>query len=193
MTASGLTLLLGVDEAGRGALCGPVVAAAAALPMNASIPGLHDSKLLSKAQRDAAAQAVRQVALSFGVGQASAAEIDQVNILQATFLAMRRAIEEAVAALPRPVDLVLVDGPHAIANLALRQKPVVKGDRRSVNIAAASVLAKTHRDALMERLALEHPGYGFEVHKGYGTPAHLAALRALGPSPVHRKSFCDHL
>jgi ribonuclease HII len=189
LKASGLTLLVGVDEAGRGALCGPVAAAAVALPPGARIPGLHDSKLLSPAQREAAAAAVLDVALASGVGMAGAEEIDEKNILNATFLAMRRALAAALPSLPRTPDLVLVDGPHAIRELMLAQKPVVKGDRRSLNIAAASVLAKTRRDRLMAELASAYPGYGLEVHMGYGTKAHLAALASLGPSPIHRRTF----
>jgi len=186
----GTCRLLGVDEAGRGALCGPVVAAAVALPAGAAILGLNDSKKLTAKQRDAVATAVRSVALAVGVGQASAEEVDQINVLGATFLAMRRAIEQALAALDVPPELVLVDGPLAIRGLVLAQKPVVKGDCRSSNIAAASVIAKTWRDAHMCELDRLHPGYGFSRHKGYGTASHKAAIERLGLCPVHRRTFC---
>jgi ribonuclease HII len=184
----GFILLIGVDEAGRGALCGPVVAAAVRLGPGLTIAGLDDSKRLSPEVRARLAEEIRGRAAGFGIASASVEEIDSLNILQATFLAMRRAIAP-VAAGSNSSPLVLVDGPLPIAGLTLRQKPYVKGDQRSLNIAAASILAKVERDALMERLDVEFPGYGLARHKGYGTREHLEALARLGPSPMHRKSF----
>ena len=188
-SSQGRKCLLGVDEAGRGALFGPVVAAAVMLPPGAVMPGLNDSKELAPDVRAELAPEIRRVAICWGIGEASNLEIDSVNILQATFLAMNRAIESALASGADPPDLVLVDGPHAIAGLTLPQKPVVKGDRRSLNIAAASVLAKTHRDQRVVQLALEYPGYGLEQHKGYATAKHRDAIRRLGLTPLHRKTF----
>ncbi len=183
------TRLLGVDEAGRGALCGPVVAAAVALPWDVEIPGLDDSKRLSAPQRTLLAQQIRQVALVWAVGSASAQEVEDVNVLQATFRAMRRAIEEVTSAAFEP-DLVLVDGPHGIPDLSWPQKPLVKGDSRSSNIAAASILAKTTRDDIMLALHKELPQYGFDRHMGYGTEAHRRALALHGLTSSHRSSFC---
>ncbi len=191
LARQGTLRLLGVDEAGRGALCGPVVAAAVALPPGTDIPGLDDSKKLSAAQREALAPQIRAVALALAVGEASAEEVDRLNVVGATFLAMRRAIEQAVAALEVPPALVIVDGPLAITGLALPQKPVVKGDSRSTHIAAASIIAKTVRDARMDDLDRVFPGYGLATHKGYGTARHKAAIQQLGLSPEHRKTFCD--
>jgi len=187
--SQGRERLLGVDEAGRGALFGPVVAAAVMLDAGAELPGLDDSKELSPETRAELAPIIRKLALAWGVGEASNEEIDKVNILQATFLAMNRAIDNAMASGATPPDLVLVDGPHPIAGLALPQKPIVKGDRRSLNIAAASVLAKTHRDRLVVDAAAVYPGYGLEQHKGYATQQHRDAIARLGLTPLHRRSF----
>lgn len=185
----GSTTLAGVDEAGRGALAGPVVAAAVMLPCGETIEGLNDSKLLSRPFREALAPMVKHRALAWGTGTASVAEIEELNILQATFLAMRRAIDAMTSMAPAP-GLILVDGPHPIAGLSLPQKPIVKGDSRSINVAAASVLAKTTRDALMRALDGETPGFGFATHMGYGTQKHMQALRERGLSIHHRPSFC---
>jgi len=184
-----MTSLLGVDEAGRGALAGPVVAAAVMLPPDVDIEGLNDSKQLTPEQRNSIADVVKHQAFAWATASASVEEIEEMNILQATFLAMRRAIDKASTRRPPP-DLVLVDGPHAIAELDLPQKPIVKGDSRSLNIAAASILAKTTRDAHMVALDREAPGYGFARHMGYGTRAHAEALEQLGLSVHHRPSFC---
>ncbi len=181
--------LLGVDEAGRGALCGPVVAAAVALPRELVIHGLDDSKRLSPRQRQDLAGQIREFAVAWGVGFASAAEVEEVNVLQATFRAMRRAIDFAVAADFKP-ELVLVDGPHGIPGLEWPQKPLIKGDARSNNIAAASILAKTARDEYMIELHAALPHYGFDRHKGYGTVLHREALASHGMSIHHRPSFC---
>ncbi len=182
----GYRRVCGVDEAGRGPLAGPVVAAAVVLPPGVSLPGLGDSKQLSPRRRAALVPLLREVALGVGVGVASAAEIDRWNILRASLLAMARAVE----ALPPSAspDLLLVDGLHPVP-LALPQETLVGGDGRSTAIAAASVVAKEHRDALMREGALAYPGYGFEVHKGYPTQSHREALSRLGPCPLHRRSF----
>ncbi|MCA9524201.1 MAG: ribonuclease HII [Myxococcales bacterium] len=180
--------LLGVDEAGRGPLAGPVVAAAVSLPPELRLPHLDDSKKLSEAQREALFDPIREQALAHGIGIASHDEIDALNILQATFLAMRRAIELALTGGFVPA-LVVVDGKLCCAGLELPQRPVIKGDALSRNIAAASVLAKVTRDRIMIELHERYPAYDFARHKGYPTPAHRERIAALGPSPVHRTSF----
>jgi len=174
----------GVDEAGRGPLAGPVVAAAVILDPGRPIAGLDDSKRLAPAERERLAGQIRRRALAWAVGRAEAEEIDRLNILQATFLAMRRA----VAALDPAPDYALVDG-NRWPGLPCPGEPVVGGDGKVAAIAAASILAKTVRDAEMASLDRRYPGYGFAAHKGYPTPAHLEALRRLGPCPEHRRSF----
>ena len=176
--------LCGGDEAGRGPLAGPVVAAAVMLDPARPIDGLRDSKKLSAAARERLADAIRERAAAWCVAEASVAEIDQLNILQATLLAMQRA----VAGLGRAPDDVWVDG-NRCPKWAWRSQAVVKGDDKVAAIAAASILAKTARDAFMCRLHEEFPAYGFSKHMGYGTAAHLAALRAHGACPQHRRSF----
>lgn len=173
----------GVDEVGRGPLAGPVVAAAVVF---ASIrpAGLRDSKKLSAKRREVLATEIKAVALAWGIGRASVAEIDRLNILRASHLAMQRA----VAALPAAPAVVLVDG-NRLPAFSVPAVAVIKGDDRVPEISAASILAKVNRDAEMGQLSARYPGYGLERHKGYGTAAHLAALRALGPSPEHRRSF----
>ena len=178
------TLTCGVDEAGRGPLAGPVVAAAVILPPGTSLSGLNDSKKLSPRQRERLAAEIRATALAWAVAEASAAEIDEWNILRATLRAMARA----VAALPLTPDEVLVDGNQAPA-LEVPVRTIIGGDALEPAIMAASILAKTHRDARLVALEARHPGYGFAKHKGYGTAAHLAALARLGPCPEHRRSF----
>ena len=181
---SGFARVAGVDEVGRGCLAGPVVAAAVILDRRRPVAGLRDSKLLSRRRREALAAEIRARAVAVGVGEADAREIESMNILRATLLAMGRA----VGALSTPPDYVLVDALR-IPGLDVPQEGLVRGDRRIACIAAASIVAKVHRDALMcgwhERL----PGYRFDLHKGYGTPVHLAALRRLGVSPLHRATF----
>lgn len=180
----GFHAICGIDEAGRGPLAGPVCAAAVILPERLDIPGLNDSKKLTDKKRRELFPIIKEQAVAFGLGWASQEEIDEINILQATFLAMSRAVEQLKI---RP-DLALVDGNRAPA-LDLPVETVVKGDSLSASIAAASVLAKVSRDDVMLRMAEEYPGYGFEVHKGYGTKAHYEALRKFGPSPIHRRTF----
>ena len=176
--------LCGVDEAGRGPLAGPVVAAAVILDPARAIAGLRDSKTMTARQREAVAQAIRENALAWAVAEATVAEIDALNVLQATLLAMRRAVE----ALRPAADYALIDG-NQLPSLAIPARAIVAGDDSEPAISAASILAKTHRDALMKAIDALHPGYGFAEHAGYGTPRHLASLRALGPCPLHRRSF----
>jgi ribonuclease HII len=173
-----------VDEAGRGPLAGPVFAAAVILDPRRPIPGLADSKALTPAQRENLAQAIRARALAWALGRSEVEEIDAVNILQATLLAMQRAV---AALAPKP-DLALVDGNRA-PRLGCRVKTIVKGDATVVAISAASIIAKVARDAEMCVLDTNFPGYGFARHKGYPTVDHMAALDRLGVSPVHRRSF----
>ena len=180
----GLHVICGVDEAGRGPLAGPVCAAAVILPEHLQIPGLNDSKKLTDKKRRELFPVIQQQAIAYGIGLASEAEIDEINILQATFLAMRRALEQ-LTVLP---EIALIDG-NRETDFGLPVKTVVKGDSLSANIAAASVLAKVTRDNIMVELAQQYPEYGSEIHKGYGTKAHYEALRTYGPSPIHRRSF----
>lgn len=182
--SEGVKIICGVDEAGRGPLAGPVCAAAVILPHNLEIPGLTDSKKLTDKKRRELFPIIKAQAVAFGIGLASEKEIDEINILQATFLAMQRAMEQLKV---RP-DLALIDG-NREKDFGIPVKTVVKGDSLSMNIAAASILAKVTRDDLMEELAVKYPGYGFEIHKGYGTKAHYAALREKGPCEIHRMTF----
>ena len=177
-------VICGVDEAGRGPLAGPVCAAAVILPEHLEIPGLTDSKKLTDKKRRELFPVIQEQAIAFGIGFATEQEIDEINILQATFLAMQRALAQLTV---RP-DLALIDG-NREKDFGLPVKTVVKGDSLSANIAAASVLAKVSRDNLMVELAEKFPQYGFDIHKGYGTKAHYAALREFGPSPIHRMTF----
>jgi ribonuclease HII len=182
--ANGIEVICGVDEAGRGPLAGPVCAAAVILPRGLEISGLNDSKKLTDKRRRELMPIIKEQALAYGIAFASHEEIDEINILQATFLAMERALEQLKI---RP-ELALIDG-NRQKDFGINVETVIKGDSRSANIAAASVLAKVTRDDYMEAMATEYPGYGFEIHKGYGTKAHYEALRNLGPSPIHRMTF----
>ena len=175
----------GCDEAGRGCLAGPVVAAAVILPEGFSHPLLNDSKQLTERQRELLRPIIEQEALAWGVGSVSPEEIDQINILRASFLAMHRAIDDLIL---RP-QLLLIDGNRFTPYSGVPHECIVGGDGKYTSIAAASVLAKTHRDALMLRLATKYPGYALEVHKGYPTPEHKEAIRRLGLTPIHRKTF----
>jgi ribonuclease HII len=174
----------GVDEAGRGPLAGPVVAAAVILDPARPIMGLRDSKQLSATRRDSLAGEIRAHATAWAIASASVEEIDALNILQATLLAMRRAIE----ALNPAAGYALIDG-NRLPRLSIPARAIVRGDATVPAISAASILAKTHRDALMRDLDNAHPGYGFAAHAGYPTPAHLACLREHGPCRIHRRSF----
>ena len=180
----GIKLIAGVDEAGRGPLAGPVCAAAVILPASVDIPGRNDSKKLSDKQRRALYPIIKEQAVAYGIAFASESEIDEVNILQATYLAMQRAVEQL---LTKP-EMLLIDGNRAPA-FDIPVKTVVHGDSLSASIAAASVLAKVTRDDYMLEQAEKYPEYGFEVHKGYGTKAHYAALEAHGHCQIHRLTF----
>ena len=182
--ADGVKVICGVDEAGRGPLAGPVCAAAVILPEHLELPGLTDSKKLTDKKRRELYPIIKEQAIAYGIGFASEQEIDEINILQATFLAMQRALDQLTV---KP-DLALVDG-NRQKDFGVPVKTVVKGDSLSANIAAASILAKVTRDDLMVEMAQKYPQYGFEIHKGYGTKAHYAALRENGASPIHRMSF----
>ena len=179
-----IQVICGVDEAGRGPLAGPVCAAAVILPKDLELPGLTDSKKLTDKKRRELFPLIQEQAIAYGIGLATEQEIDEINILQATFLAMQRALDQLAV---KP-DLALIDG-NRQKDFGLPVKTVVKGDSLSANIAAASILAKVTRDNLMVEMAETYPQYGFEIHKGYGTKAHYAALREHGASPIHRMTF----
>ena len=181
-------ILIGIDEAGRGPLAGPVVACACYVPPSLTIyfSDVNDSKKITAKKREEVLARMRHLGVLYGVGFASTREIDRLNILQATFLAMRRACAKFTGI---PFPLVLVDGPHPVKGLNLRQIAVVDGDAKSLNIAAASIVAKVARDKYMETVDKLYPQYGFAAHKGYGTATHLEALRKYGPCPQHRRSF----
>ncbi len=182
--ADGVQTICGIDEAGRGPLAGPVCAAAVILPPHCQLPGLNDSKKLSDKRRRELFPIICDQALAYGIGFATEQEIDEINILQATFLAMERAL----AQLSIWPDLLLIDG-NREKDFGIPAKTVVKGDSLSASIAAASILAKVSRDDFMIHQATQYPQYGFEIHKGYGTRAHYAALEQYGPCPIHRMSF----
>ena len=180
----GFRLICGVDEAGRGPLAGPVCAAAVILPPNHNIPGLNDSKKLSDKKRRELYPLIKEQAVAYGIAFAREQEIDDINILQATFLAMQRAIDQ----LSVKPDFALIDG-NREKDFGVPVKTVVHGDSLSASIAAASVLAKVTRDDLMLKLSEQYPQYAFDIHKGYGTKAHYEAISAHGPCPIHRMTF----
>ncbi len=182
--ARGFARVAGVDEVGRGPLAGPVTAAAVVLDPQRIPDGLNDSKQLTEARRRALAAEIYERA-EVSIAHATVEEIDNLNILRASHLAMIRAI----AGLPRPPDHVLIDGNMIPRDLAVSATPIIKGDARSLSIAAASIVAKVCRDALMVDLAQQHPGYGWETNMGYGSKSHMEALQNLGATPVHRRSF----
>lgn len=181
---SGVALLCGVDEAGRGPLAGPVYAAAVILPRGCEIPGLNDSKKLSEKRREELFAVICEKALSYGIARAEVEEIEEKNILGATFLAMNRAIAQLS---PQPA-LALIDG-NRNTGIEVASRCVIKGDSSCADIAAASILAKVSRDRYMLEMAETYPEYAFEQHKGYGTKLHYERLREFGPSPIHRPSF----
>lgn len=176
--------ICGIDEAGRGPLAGPVVAGAVVLPAGCEILYLNDSKKVSPKRREELYEEIREKAVAFGIGMSSPARIDEINILQATYEAMVHAVED-LGVVP---DLLLNDA-VVIPQLRIKQVGIIKGDARSVSIAAASIMAKVTRDRLMTEYAQLYPEYGFEAHKGYGSAAHIEALKKYGPSPIHRVSF----
>ena len=182
--ASGVRSICGVDEAGRGPLAGPVCAAAVMLPRGLGIDGLDDSKKLSEKKREVLFDVIKASAIAYSIAFATVEEIEELNILNATFLAMNRAIEGLN---PQP-ELALIDG-NRNSGICIDSQCVIKGDGRCADIAAASVLAKVTRDRYMMQMAGQYPGYGFEKHKGYGTKQHYEAIRTLGASPIHRMSF----
>ena len=186
--AEGYAFICGCDEAGRGPLCGPVVAAAVILPEGEIIDGLNDSKKLSEKKREALFDIIREKAVAYAIAEASPAEIDEINILNASMLAMRRA----VAALPVKADFALIDG-NCSRGFDIPTETVVKGDSKSYSIAAASILAKVTRDRLCIEQDALYPEYGIAKHKGYPTKDHMDAVREHGPSPIHRKSFLKFL
>jgi ribonuclease HII len=180
----GIGLIAGVDEVGRGPLAGPVVAAAVILPENSTFPGLTDSKLLTPPQRESFDRQLRQQALVFSIQEVGVPEIEELGILQASLKAMALAVLELT---PLP-ELVLIDGPWKLP-ITHAQQPVIKGDRRCLAIAAASVLAKVYRDQRMQSYHQLYPQYNFAGHKGYATPEHLESIRRWGPCPLHRRTF----
>lgn len=186
--AKGYKSICGIDEAGRGPLAGPVYAAAVILPMDLEIDGLNDSKKLSEKKREALFDIICEKAISYSVGIATEEEIDEINILNATFLAMRRAVD----GLHIKPDYALIDG-NQHPGLSIADETVVKGDGKSMSIAAASILAKVSRDRFMLEIAEKYPEYCFEKHKGYGTKLHYEMIEKYGVSPVHRKSFLKKL
>lgn len=177
-------LICGIDEAGRGPLAGPVVAAAVILPKDCQILYLNDSKKLTARRRELLYEEIQEKALAVGVGVVSHTRIDEINILQATYEAMRQALNS----LSRVPDLLLNDA-VTIPEVQIRQIPIVKGDAKSVSIAAASVIAKVTRDRMMAEMDKDYPGYGFASNKGYGSASHIAALKAQGPCGIHRRTF----
>lgn len=184
----GYTAICGVDEAGRGPLCGPVVAAACILPVGLVIEGLNDSKKLTAKKREALFDVIREKAIAYAIAEGSVEEINATNILEADLLAMRRAI----AALQVPAQVALIDG-NISRDFPIPAQAVVKGDAISMSIAAASILAKVHRDRLCIELDAQYPQYGIAKHKGYGTKDHMAALRKYGPAPIYRTKFIRFL
>ncbi len=184
----GLKLVCGIDEAGRGPLAGPVCAAAVILPAGIEIPGLNDSKKLTDKKRRQLFPVIKEKAIAYGIAFADEKEIDEINILQATFLAMERAVSQ----LSVQPEFILIDG-NRNKDFGAPSTTVVHGDSLSASIAAASILAKVTRDDVMLQMAEQYPGYGFEIHKGYGTKAHYAAIESLGTCPIHRMTFLKKL
>ena len=176
--------ICGIDEAGRGTLAGPVVAAAAVLPKDCQIFYLNDSKKLSEKKRDLLFDEIKEKAVAYGIGIVSPQVIDEINILQATYEAMRQAISQL-----NVIPEILLNDAVTIPGVDIMQVPIVKGDAKSVSIAAASILAKVTRDRMMMEYDQIYPEYGFAKHKGYGTAAHIAALKEYGPCPIHRRTF----
>ncbi|OGS22482.1 MAG: ribonuclease HII [Elusimicrobia bacterium RIFOXYA2_FULL_39_19] len=177
--------IAGVDEAGRGPLAGPVVASAVILPKNIHIKGINDSKTLTEAKRKEIFKLIQQKSVSIGIGICSHKTIDRINIFNATYLAMKKAVKK----LKINPDLVLIDGPFTIPKLKNKQKPIIKGDTKSACVAAASIIAKVTRDNIMYKMHTSYPQYGFNVHKGYPTKAHKEAIKKYGLTKIHRLTF----
>lgn len=194
LLSQGYTGVCGVDEAGRGPLCGPVVAAACILPLDFDLPGLDDSKKLTPKKRDTLFDLICQNAVAYGIAEGSVEEINELNILEADLLAMRRAIASLHTpdGEPYTADYALIDG-NVDRDFPIPAKAVIKGDARSMSIAAASILAKVTRDRMCEDMDKAYPQYGIAKHKGYGTKAHMDALREYGPAPIHRTKFIRFL
>ena len=192
--SQGYTCVCGVDEAGRGPLCGPVVAAACILPVDFDLPGLDDSKKLTPKKRDKLFDLICEHAVAYGIAEGSVEEINELNILEADLLAMRRAIASlhTPAGEPYTADYALIDG-NIDRDFPIPAQAVIKGDARSMSIAAASILAKVTRDRLCEEMDKAYPQYGIAKHKGYGTKVHMDALREHGPAPIHRTKFIRFL
>ena len=188
MYEKGYTAVCGCDEAGRGPLCGPVVAAAVILPRDCVIEGLDDSKKLTEKKREKLYDVICREAVAYGIAESSPAEIDDINILNASMLAMRRAVDK----LSVKADFAIIDGNHS-RGFSIDTLPLVGGDHLSYSVAASSVLAKVTRDRMCERLDKEYPGYGIAKHKGYPTKEHMDAVRRLGPTPIYRKTFLKFL
>ncbi len=184
----GYTAICGCDEAGRGPLCGPVVAAAVILPIGCVIEGLDDSKKLTEKKRERLFDIIKEKAIAYAIAEASAEEIDEINILNASMLAMRRAVDM----LPKKADFALIDG-NCSRGFDIPTETVIGGDAKSYSIAAASILAKVTRDRECVALDKEYPMYGIAKHKGYPTKAHMDAVREFGPSPIHRRTFLKFL
>lgn len=182
----GYSFIAGVDEAGRGPLAGPVVAAAVILPEGLLIEGINDSKKLSEAKREALFDIITEKAITYGIASVDEKNIDEINILNAT----KKAMTEAISQLKPIPDCILLDAVK-LENIATKQVPIIKGDSLSLNIAAASILAKVTRDRIIKEYDSEYPEYGFAVHKGYGTPQHISAIKKLGLCPIHRISFIN--
>lgn len=185
------THICGIDEVGRGPLAGPVVACAVVLPKDVTILYLNDSKKLSEKKRELLYDEIMEKAVAVGIGAVGPARVDEINILQATYEAMRRAIEDLTGKLGKAPDLLLNDA-VTIPEVDIPQVPIIKGDAKSISIAAASIVAKVTRDHLMVEYDQVLPGYDFAKNKGYGTKAHIAGLKKLGPTPIHRKTFITH-
>ncbi len=194
LRSRGYAVVCGVDEAGRGPLCGPVVAAACILPDGLDIPELNDSKKLTPKKRDKLFDLIREKAIAYGIAEGTVEEINDLNILEADLLAMRRAIDalHTPDGEPYKADFALIDG-NIDRDFQLPAKAIVKGDSLSMSIAAASILAKVTRDRMCEEMDKSYPQYGIAKHKGYGTKDHMNALRQYGPSPIHRKKFIRFL
>ncbi|MBO5837669.1 MAG: ribonuclease HII [Oscillospiraceae bacterium] len=182
--AQNIQIVCGVDEAGRGPLAGPVCAAAVILPPHVEIPGLNDSKKLTDKRRRELAPIIKECAIAYGIAFADEKEIDEINILQATFLAMERAVSQLAV---KP-EILLIDG-NRERDFHIPVETIIKGDSRSASIAAASILAKVTRDDYLLEMAQQYPEYGFDIHKGYGTKAHYTAIEKYGPCPIHRMTF----